>query len=313
MLSTAVVAIIQLAFPISQHSVRLAFLSGDDLFGQLLAARSTRIRMDNGAPACATCKWLSSVFSRHDYRRQLTELQGELLGQEFTFRFSQSCHCWYAIAGVDPATKPGEYTRWNLQAHAQTGQSSIQLFGACCCGALPFQHHQSSARVCGASQRNACRALKKSRPLKKRSFARPHRNHSGPGVLNLLRKRKISGVFGSARIFNGVKKSQHTGTGFSRARWHADPCHKQWNSYPGPALYFEGNCVMIDHGQGLLTIYMHLSEIQSQRRRKDAARPASWAERRHGTGDCSAPAFCRALAGEYLDPRTLLELHSAGK
>jgi murein DD-endopeptidase MepM/ murein hydrolase activator NlpD len=27
-------------------------------------------------------------------------------------------------------------------------------------------------------------------------------------------------------------------------------------------LFFEGNCVAIDHGQGLLSLYLHLSELQ---------------------------------------------------
>ena len=30
------------------------------------------------------------------------------------------------------------------------------------------------------------------------------------------------------------------------------------------ALFFEGNCVVIDHGQGLLTLYLHLSKFSVQ-------------------------------------------------
>ena len=45
-------------------------------------------------------------------------------------------------------------------------------------------------------------------------------------------------------------------------------------------LYFEGNCVVLDHGQGLLSLYLHLSEIKVKEVR--VARGSYWLERSYG-------------------------------
>jgi hypothetical protein len=52
----------------------------------------------------------SPVLFRVSAPLQLTELRGDFLGQEISFRSSAACHCWYAFAGVSLATKPGTYT-----------------------------------------------------------------------------------------------------------------------------------------------------------------------------------------------------------
>src|SRR6476661_7287231 len=52
----------------------------------------------------------SPVLFRVTAPFQLEELHGNFLGQEFSFRPSQACHCWYGFAGVSLATKPGTYT-----------------------------------------------------------------------------------------------------------------------------------------------------------------------------------------------------------
>jgi len=57
-------------------------------------------KLVNGAP----------VLFRVTAPLQLTELRGSFLGQEFSFRSSKACHCWYGFAGVSLTTKPGTYT-----------------------------------------------------------------------------------------------------------------------------------------------------------------------------------------------------------
>ena len=78
-------------------------------------------------------------------------------------------------------------------------------------------------------------------------------------------------------------------------------------------LYFEGNCVMIDHGQGLITLYLHLSEIKVKE--GDAVEKGQLLGLSGGTGRATAPHlhFAVRWRGEYLDPRTLLELRTPEK
>jgi hypothetical protein len=67
--------------------------------------------------------------------------------------------------------------------------------------------------------------------------------------------------FGKRRIYNGKLASIHKGADF-RAR-PGTPVHAGNAGIVilAQPLYYEGNCVMIDHGFGLISISMHLSKI----------------------------------------------------
>ena len=67
--------------------------------------------------------------------------------------------------------------------------------------------------------------------------------------------------FGTRRIFNGKLASIHKGMDFHAAT--GTPVHAANGGTVVLArpLYYEGNCVVIDHGLGLYTISMHLSRI----------------------------------------------------
>jgi murein DD-endopeptidase MepM/ murein hydrolase activator NlpD len=73
---------------------------------------------------------------------------------------------------------------------------------------------------------------------------------------------RISGVFGSQRIYNGVPKSAHSGL---------DVAAPQGTPIKAPAagivsfanadLYLTGGTVLIDHGHGISSNFLHLSRI----------------------------------------------------
>jgi murein DD-endopeptidase MepM/ murein hydrolase activator NlpD len=74
------------------------------------------------------------------------------------------------------------------------------------------------------------------------------------------RQSQISSVFGTRREFNGVLQSRHMGVDF-RGRT-GEPVHAANDGIVALTgdLYYSGNSVFLDHGAGLVTAYLHLSE-----------------------------------------------------
>lgn len=74
---------------------------------------------------------------------------------------------------------------------------------------------------------------------------------------------RISGEFGNQRIFNGVPKNPHTGTDIAAPE--GTPVKASGDGkviLSGKDYFYTGNMVIIDHGQGLQTIYAHLKEAK---------------------------------------------------
>ena len=72
----------------------------------------------------------------------------------------------------------------------------------------------------------------------------------------------ISSVFGSQRILNGVKKNMHNGIDIAVVR--GTPVHAMTDGIVRLAadnFYYSGNYVLLDHGEGLNSFYLHLSKI----------------------------------------------------
>ena len=74
-------------------------------------------------------------------------------------------------------------------------------------------------------------------------------------------------------------------------------------------LFFEGNCVVIDHGQGLLTVYLHLSKFSVKE--GDEVSKGQPIALSGGTGRATGPHLHLAVRwqGVYLNPQVLLKLN----
>lgn len=72
---------------------------------------------------------------------------------------------------------------------------------------------------------------------------------------------EVSSVFGKRRLLNGTPKSPHSGTDFR------SPAGTPVRSLSGGRvvlvadLFYTGNTVVVDHGEGLLSLYAHLAEL----------------------------------------------------
>ncbi len=77
-----------------------------------------------------------------------------------------------------------------------------------------------------------------------------------------VKRERLTGVFGSQRILNGIPKNIHNGVDYGLP--------KGTNVYAmtdgivrltADNFYYSGNFVLLDHGQGLNSFYLHLSKI----------------------------------------------------
>ncbi len=86
-------------------------------------------------------------------------------------------------------------------------------------------------------------------------------NKSWQNGFEIPLKGTISGNFGNQRIFNGVPKSPHSGTDIAAPE--GTPVKAAGDGYVllnGSNYFYGGNMVILDHGEGLQTIYMHLKK-----------------------------------------------------
>jgi len=73
---------------------------------------------------------------------------------------------------------------------------------------------------------------------------------------------RISGVYGSQRILNGEPRRPHFGLDIAADT--GNPVHAPADGFitlAHPDLYFSGGTIILDHGQGLSSTFLHLSKI----------------------------------------------------
>ncbi|MFC3031370.1 M23 family metallopeptidase [Pseudoalteromonas fenneropenaei] len=73
---------------------------------------------------------------------------------------------------------------------------------------------------------------------------------------------RISGVYGSQRVFNGVPKNPHFGLDIANKT--GTPVYGPLAGkvvFADPDLYYSGGTVILDHGFGVTSTYIHLSKL----------------------------------------------------
>ncbi len=74
----------------------------------------------------------------------------------------------------------------------------------------------------------------------------------------------VTSIYGSKRIFNKSKQTQHLGTDFRAPVGEPIKAANSGKVVVARDLFFTGGTVTIDHGLGIFTIYGHLSKVQVQ-------------------------------------------------
>lgn len=275
-------------------------LSGPSAIAAPWAIKTQPARLVNGAPVLFQVKPAT----------RLASLGGTWLGHELTFSYNADSKTWFTLAGVGFETAPGKYTlelngvraksksplvmkRTFLVARAQYPKIKVEL-------AVEKKFTEPDP----AQQAQIAEATK----VKQDYLSRVTPEREWDGKFAAPVDAATSDVYGSQRIFNGVAQRPHFGLDY---RVHTGTPVAAMNSGTvllARFLYFEGNCVVIDHGQGLLTLYLHLSEFKVKE--GEVVKGGQEIGLSGGTGRATGPHLHVAVRwqGTYLDPARLLQL-----
>ena len=116
----------------------------------------------------------------------------------------------------------------------------------------------------------------------------------------------VSSVFGGQRVFNGEPRSRHRGTDLRAAVGEPVLAMTGGKVAIAAEQYFSGNVVFVDHGQGVVSIYAHLSALQVAE--GETVRPGQQLGLAGATGRVTGPHLHWGvnILGKPVDPLSLM-------
>jgi len=234
-------------------------------------------------------------------------LSGTWLGHELNFSFDARQETWFALAGASLETKAGTYP---LELHAETsaGQAISYEKG------IAVKHQRYPRVVLKVPERYTApgpeeqRQIAEDKKTKEEIFQTLSPERDWRGSFALPVEAPISDLFGVERVFNGAVQSTHQGLDFRVPAGTPVAAVNRGKVLLARPLFFEGNCVVIDHGQGLLSLYLHLSKFLVKE--GNEVEKGQQIGLSGGTGRATGPHLHLAVRwqGVYLNPQTLLSL-----
>jgi murein DD-endopeptidase MepM/ murein hydrolase activator NlpD len=233
-------------------------------------------------------------------------VEGEWLGRKVEFFRGRDGQTWFALAGVDVEATPGP-SDLVIHLHGCQGQ---------CDASRTIEIHPANYRTTTLNVppkfvqpgTDEIRVIQADSKIKAKVFATSAPEPLWHGSFRAPVNAVPTDSFGTRRTFNGKLDSIHKGMDFRARKGTVVRAGNNGIVVLARPLYFEGNCVIIDHGMGLYTLSMHFSRIdvhEGERVLKGQRLGLSGA-----TGRVTGPHLHWAVRwqGAYLDPAKMLRM-----
>jgi len=249
----------------------------------------------------------SPCLFRVKSRRALRSLSGKWQGRSVFFDFDERDGAWYGFAGV-AVDAVGDRSQLTLKATTTRGaQLSYVHFVR-----IEQERYRTIAlRVPGQYTEpddETLAQIEEERELKNEIFARVIPSRLWSGNFEVPVDGETTSEFGVRRTFNRKVQSVHQGLDFRAETGMPVSAMNSGVVIVAREMFYEGGFVVIDHGQGLSTLYMHLSEIMVNE--GDSVAKQQVIALSGGTGRVTAPHLHVGVRwhGIYLDPAVLLTM-----
>jgi len=233
-----------------------------------------------------------------------SSVKGRWQGRDLVFFPVGQRHVWYGLAGVDVETAPGSY-QMELEATMPDGRVMQAVREV---AVRPSSYKTERLRVPERFVQPDAETLKRieaDKEAKREAFSHQIATPEWSGNFRAPVDSTVSEAFGTRRTFNGKLASVHRGLDYHAPEGTPIHAANTGTVVLAQELFYEGNCVIIDHGQQFMTLYMHLSTIQVAP--GETVKEGQQIGLSGATGRATGPHLHVAVRwqGAYLDPAQL--------
>ncbi|HKQ77866.1 MAG TPA: M23 family metallopeptidase [Blastocatellia bacterium] len=236
----------------------------------------------------------------------LSSLTGSLMGKKVLFSSDQSRKTWYGLAGIGLESPLGSQTitlkgsdtsgravTFNAQFDIEARKANIRVPPE-----FTDPDDEERARIAREAilKRDVFRTLSPD-ALWNGSFLRPVDSNI-----------RLTAVFAGTRRFNSGPVKTHRGADFGAPQGTMIKAINSGRVILAKNMFYDGNMVTIDHGQGMLSLYLHLSKFNVKE--GDMVSPGQPIGLSGSTGRSSGPHLHLQVKweGTDIDPLELMTL-----
>lgn len=163
---------------------------------------------------------------------------------------------WFAMAGIDLSSKPGDYEFSINRADGLSVKSKVTV---------EYKKYDEqrltikNKRKVNPNKKDTERIIAEGKRKKK---AKTQFNETTPNVDFIWPATgRISSIFGLRRFFNEQERNPHNGLDIAADEGTPIQAVADGTVIESGDFFFSGNMIFIDHGQGIISLYAHMSNI----------------------------------------------------
>ncbi len=163
---------------------------------------------------------------------------------------------WMAMAGIGLTTKPGDYAFLIKHANGFRVNSTVTVeYKKYAEQHITIKNKRKVNPNKADSKRIAAESIRKKQAKTQFSESTPNVSFIWPVT------GRISGIFGLRRFFNEQERRPHRGLDIAAKEGTPIQAVADGIVIDAGDFFFSGNMIYLDHGQGIISLYAHLSAI----------------------------------------------------